>query len=112
MSTLMIGVYMLVNGLITGKVPLSGLSWMTWLELIATSFVNIVAMALMTLCNQRGQPTTVGVLNYCGIVYSFMFDILVFKLSFSALEYVGVCITLSFSTMAAVWKLFPKKKKD
>ena len=109
MSTLIIGVYMLVNGIITDKIPLYGLSWTTWLELIATSVINIVAMSLLTLCNQRGQPTTVGVLMYCGIVYSFLFDMFVFNLSFTGLEYVGVGITLSFNVMAVVWKLLTKK---
>ena len=107
-SSILIGLIILIQSLNRGTLPFSGVSLTTWLELVAASVVNMVAQAMMTVCNQRGNPATVGLLSYVAVFYSFMADLLIFGISFTALEYVGVFITLGFSVSAAIIKLRSK----
>ena len=61
-SCVMIVCYMTVAALTSDYVPFRGIRWSTWLLLVATSLLNLISMVFMILCNQRGQPATVGVL--------------------------------------------------
>lgn len=47
-----------------------------------------------------------GLLQYVGIVYSTLFDVLLFNLKFTPLELVGVAITISCCIFAAIIKIY------
>jgi len=63
---------------------------------------------LATWINQRANPATIGIFSYFSIGFTFLFDILLFNITFTSMEVVGVCICLLFSMMAAIYKHFYK----
>ena len=49
-------------------------------------------------------------LSYCGIFYNFLTDILIFKVSFTSQQLVGVGIVLIFNVSAIVYKLHSESR--
>ena len=52
-------------------------------------------------------------MSYFGIGFSFIFDVLIFDISFAPLEVIGVCICLFFTLVTAIYKQYfmaPKKQ--
>lgn len=53
-------------------------------------------------------------MSYFGIGFSFLFDVLIFGISFAPLEVIGVCICLFFTLVTAIYKQYviaPKKEE-
>ena len=50
-------------------------------------------------------------MGYSGIMFSFALDIVLFDLSFSAMEIVGVSICLAFSLLTAIYKHITTTRK-
>ena len=66
--------------------------------------MNFAGQNLGTWINQRANPAVVAIMCYFGIAFSFLIDLLIFKLGFTGLEIVGACTCLLFSLLAAVYK--------
>ena len=87
----------------------SGTTWHVWLVVLLISVINNLGQNLGTYLNQRASPTTVGIMSYSGIGFSFIVDVYLFKLNFTVLEVIGVAICLFFSVLTAVYKHFSSK---
>ena len=70
---------LLVVCLIQQKVPFKGVTFVTWWQILLCGLINVVAQNLLTVCNQKANPASVGILSYVSIVYSFMADYLLFQ---------------------------------
>ena len=83
-----------------------------WVLILAIGMLNNLGQNLSTWINQRANPATVSIMSYCGIVFSFMLDVLVFHFSFTTMEICGVLVCLFFSIIATAYKHFITKKKS
>ena len=53
-----------------------------------------------------------SLLSYCGVVYTFLSDSIVFDLNFSSLQLYGVFVVLIFNVLAGLYKIVMQKQKD
>ena len=60
---------------------------------------------MFTFTNQHACPATVGLIAYSGVFYNFLADVLIFNLSFTPLQLIGVTIAISFSIAAATYRM-------
>ena len=79
-------------------------TWQEWLLILVIGVLNNLGQNLSTWINQRANPATVGILMYFGVSFAFFFDILLFNISFTALELVGVSIVVVFTLSTAIYK--------
>ena len=77
---------------------------MTYVEILLVCVLNMICQNLFTCANQNSSPTTVGLMIYVGVVYSFLLDHFAFKISFVPLELIGVLVCLVCSVSAAIYK--------
>ena len=59
----------------------------------------------MTVANQNANPTTISLIRYVGVAYSFLADYLLFELNLSELQEIGVIICVNASVSAILYKL-------
>ena len=87
--------------------------WHEWLFILSIGILNNLGQNLMTCINQRANPATASIMMYFGIGFSFIFDVLLFKISFTPLQLIGTGICLSFTAMTAIYKQYcmPATKK-
>ena len=87
-------------------------SGMAYLQILAASSFNLMAQNLFTATNQRACPATVGLVAYCGVLYNFLADVLLFHLKFNLLQIVGVSIAIFFSVAAAIYRMVMTPKQE
>lgn len=105
-NVLIVAIYLVFVSIRSDEPPFQGVNLQSWIEALATTLLNFVGTFTVILCNQHGNPATVAVISYVGFGYSLLFDLVFFDANFTPLEYVGVSITLAFSSLAALYKLF------
>jgi drug/metabolite transporter (DMT)-like permease len=104
-STVCIGIVFLAFCVSKGQVPYVYESWWIYLELLTAAAINMVGQSYNTYSYQHGNPTTVSLINYMGVLYNFLVDLTIFNATFTSLQLTGVSITLSFSVVAAIYKI-------
>ena len=66
----------------------------------------------MTYSNQYANPATVGLISYMGVLYNFMVDLIAFDVVFGGLQICGICVCMTFSISAAVYKIKTQGKEQ
>ena len=79
-------------------------AWSTYGEILMICVLNMICQNMFTYANQNSNPTTVGLMIYMGIFYSFLLDHFAFKISFPPLELAGVFVCLACCMAVAVYK--------
>ena len=101
---------MLIAYIKTREVPYVYDSIWIYFEILAGCIVYACAQNTMTVANQNANPTTVSLIRYIGVAYSFLADYLLFELNLSALQVIGVIICVISSVSAIVYKLITTQK--
>ena len=76
-----------------------------YLEVLACAFLNMVGQNLMTYMNQRANPASVGLIGYMGVLYNVIVDLYIFDVIYVPLQIVGAFVALTFSVLAAIYKI-------
>ena len=84
-STIVMGTCLLVTKGQYQSTPFVYESNWTYLQILVASSFNMMAQNLFTETNQRACPATVGLIAYCGVMYNFLADVLLFHLKFNLL---------------------------
>ena len=84
-STIVMGTCLLVTKGQYQSTPFVYASNWTYLQILVASSFNMMAQNLFTETNQRACPATVGLIAYCGVMYNFLADVLLFHLKFNLL---------------------------
>ena len=104
-SSILMGICVLLLHPSTGKEDFFIYSsWTVYAKILAVCFLNMICQNIFTYANQNSSPTTVGLMIFVGVGYSFLLDLYVFKLTFSSLELIGVLICLICSISATIYK--------
>jgi drug/metabolite transporter (DMT)-like permease len=91
--------------------PLLGYSTEIYLFFLAAGFFEGLAQNFFAYANQVGDPVTVSILLYVGIVYSFLADTFIFKIDFTSVQLWGVA-TMLFCNIAVIILKFKSIRKD
>jgi len=92
-SVVAIGVYLIIASSVNKEYPFTYENpSKNFLYLTGAGFANLIAQILMTNVNQSSPPATVGVFAYIGVVYSGLFDVLLFVFTPSVGQVVGILI--------------------
>ena len=110
MSTICTGIVLLGFCVAEGEMPYVYESWWIYLEVLISSALGMLGQSLMTYSNQHANPSTVALISYMGVSYTFLVDLTIFNSTFTYLQLIGVAITLSFSVAAAIYKIRIQKK--
>jgi len=78
-------------------------------ELFGSVIAATIANAFMTVCFANENPTTVSVLSQLQVGFNFLIDLLVFNLSFSTGQLIGMLVTLICSLGAGLYKMHSEK---
>ena len=70
---------LIVQSFNSGTWPYQFDSTWTYLEMLAAALINMVGMNLMTIANQRANPSRVSLLSYLGVGYNFLVDLFIFQ---------------------------------
>jgi EamA domain-containing membrane protein RarD len=54
-------------------------TWQVWTLIVVLSILNNLGQNLNTWINQRANPATIGIMQYMGVTFSFMFDVFLFN---------------------------------
>ena len=111
-STVVMGLCLLATKGQHKSTPFVYDSGMAYLQILAASSFNLMAQNLFTATNQRACPATVGLVAYCGVLYNFLADVLLFHLKFNLLQIVGVSIAIFFSVAAAIYRMVMTPKQE
>ena len=88
----------------TDEIPFAQLSSETWFKALLSAFLDFIAKGTFTQALQLGNPMTVGLLTYLIVFYNWLVDLLVFHFDFSALQLVGMLLTISACVANAVYE--------
>ena len=81
-------------------------------EMIVAALAAVFANTLLTICYANENPTTVAVLSQLQVGFNFLIDLLVFNLSFSTGQLLGMLVTLVCSLGAGLYKMHSEKVKS
>ena len=95
---------------VEGRTPFQSLGIVPWLELCGAGVTNFMAVNFLTMSFQQGAPAATAILSYIQVFYNYLADLVFFDVNFSAFQYVGIIVTLSFSLVPAVIKLLNELK--
>jgi len=98
------------SGVSKVKFPLSYPEMSTYFVLVITCLLNMMATSFMTCSTQRSKPSTVSLICYTGIIYNFLLDVFVFRVTFAALQLFGIGIVCAFNVGTVVHKQNNEKK--
>ena len=62
-------------------------------------------MTCLVIAYQNDKSATVSLLAYIALVYAFIADIVIFNLSFLAMELAGACIITFFNVLTIIYKM-------
>ena len=79
-------------------------NWKTYGEIFGVAALNMIAQNCLVYTNQNANPTTVSLMLYVGVFYSFFIDKYLFAHVYSGLELSGVMLCLVCSVSAALYK--------
>ena len=83
------------------------------MEVLAAGLCNVVSSNLHTIVNQQGDPAIAATIGYMSIFYSYLIDVLILKIKFTALQYVGLLIIVSLNVLnLTCQKIREDKKKE
>ena len=92
-------------------IPYNYDSYWIYLEVLACAFLNMVGQNLMTYSNQRTNPASVGLIGYMGVIYNVVVDLYIFDVIYVPLQIIGTVVALTFSVLAAIYKINKQKEK-
>jgi drug/metabolite transporter (DMT)-like permease len=72
---------------------------------MAGGVFNCICIYLFTYASQHSAPTTLALLRYIGVFYSFLFDLFIFEESFSFIQLFGVSLILVTNIASVAYKL-------
>lgn len=81
----------------------------TYTYILVGGLFNFLCLYLFTYASQHSVPTTLALLRYIGVFYSFLFDLTVFKESFTLTQYFGVALILATNIASVAYKLKLKR---
>lgn len=85
MASVVMAVFLVTACTVTSHTPYVYSSGWVYLEILVSSFLNMIGQNLMTYSNQRANPATVGLISYMGVMYNFAVDLAIFHESFTKL---------------------------
>jgi len=92
------------SGVSQNRVPLVFQHTSTYFILTIACLLNMIATSFMTCSTQRSKPSTVALICYTGIIYNFLLDVFVFRVTFSTLQLFGIGIVCAFNVGTVVHK--------
>lgn len=107
-----LGVYILARDLfIADKIVLLSHSFAGWSWATIGAFANSLAQIAWTKAFAVGKSTTVGLFVNLAVIYTFITDILVFKLSFGIAEILCSILILVITISVTLYNAKHKEKK-
>lgn len=85
--------------------PLFSFDRQTWLLILCMGGTNVYAMNSFAYTSQHAKPTTVALLRYMGVLYSFAADLIFWHQQFAFLQIVGVTIMLTANILFVLHKI-------
>ena len=110
--TLVTAIPIFITYIKTREAPYVYDSWWIYLEILAGCIVYACAQNTMTVANQNANPTTISLIRYVGVAYSFLADYLLFELNLSNLQVIGLIICINASVSAILYKLIATELKE
>jgi drug/metabolite transporter (DMT)-like permease len=77
----------------------------TYVWIILAGLLNSIGQNITIITMQRSNPTTISLYRYISVVYSFLFDLLVFRRSFGFLQIAGLSIVFCANIGAVLYKM-------
>ena len=98
---------LLYNFVSKGLVPYSDISDMRGLTLLVISgFFNFAAQIANFYANQQASPSIVSVLGYVQVAFSFFFDMIIFDVVPTSMQYIAISILLTSNITYFSYKLY------